>query len=79
MKSDNTFLKHILDEINFLLKETESQSYDQFIHDELTKRAYSRSLEIIGGVNYDILWDTIKNKLPGLKTSIGIILKMQKD
>ncbi|MDP2209890.1 MAG: DUF86 domain-containing protein [Bacteroidota bacterium] len=113
MKSDITFLKHILDEINFLLKETKGQSFDQFIHDELTKRAYSRSLEIIGeavknispslkkkhkeiewkkmaglrdkiihhyfGVNYDILWDTIKNKLPGLKTSIGIILKMQKD
>lgn len=48
MKSDITFFKHILDEINFLQKETKDQSFDQFMHDELTKRAYSRSLEIIG-------------------------------
>jgi len=48
MRQDLPFLKHILDEINFLLKETRGLSYEEFISNELLKRACPRSIEIIG-------------------------------
>jgi len=48
MKSDRVFLLHILDEIDFPLQETKGQSVEEFIKNELTKRAYSKSLEVIG-------------------------------
>jgi len=48
MKQVSPFLKHILDEINFLLKETKGLSYEDFISNELLKRGCSRSIEIIG-------------------------------
>ncbi|MGA2316422.1 MAG: DUF86 domain-containing protein [Thermodesulfobacteriota bacterium] len=108
MKHNQVFLKHILDEINFLTKETEGIKFEQFIKNEILKRACSRSLEIIGeavknlpadfkkrykdiewkkiaglrdkiihyyfGVNWDILWDVIKNQLPKLKEQVENIL-----
>ena len=48
MKSEEVFLQHILEEINFLIKQTEGISFDTFMADELLKRASARSLEIIG-------------------------------
>lgn len=48
MNLDLPFLKHILDETTFLLKETEDITFDAFIKDELLKRGCTRSLEIIG-------------------------------
>lgn len=59
MRSDLVFLQHILDEIDLLLKETANQSFEDFIRDEISKRAYSRCLEIIG--------EAVKNLSPGLK------------
>lgn len=108
MKHEQVFLKHILVEINFLMKETENIKFEEFMKNEILKRACSRSLEIIGeatknlsinfkkkykevewkkisglrdkiihyyfGVNWDILWDVIKNRLPKLKEQIDDIL-----
>ncbi len=108
MKHDQVFLKHILDEIDFLIKETASKKFEEFIKNEVLKRACSRSLEIIGeavknlspdfkrrfieiewkkiaglrdkmihgyfGVNWDIVWDVIKNKIPKLKEQVENIL-----
>lgn len=48
MKDDKVFIKHILDEINFILKETSKSSYDGLLNNETLKRALLRSLEIIG-------------------------------
>ncbi|MBI3129695.1 MAG: DUF86 domain-containing protein [Candidatus Tectomicrobia bacterium] len=48
MKSDELFLRHILDEINFLLQQTQDMTYEQFLGDEVIKRASARSFEIIG-------------------------------
>ena len=48
MKSDEVSLGHILDEIDFLLKQSDSVSFDQFIKDDVLKRAFARSFEIIG-------------------------------
>lgn len=42
------FLKHILDEINFILSKTENLSQESFNNDEVLKRAVIRSREIIG-------------------------------
>src|SRR4030043_137295 len=48
MKHNHVFLKHILDEIDFLTRETEGIKFEEFIKNEILKRACSRSLEIIG-------------------------------
>jgi len=48
MKQNLPYLKHILDEINFLLKETKALNYKKFISNELLKRGCTRSFEIIG-------------------------------
>jgi uncharacterized protein with HEPN domain len=42
------FLRHILSEIQFLISETSDLKFNDFIKNEVQKRAYVRSLEIIG-------------------------------
>lgn len=109
MKHNEVYLRHILDEIIFLLKSTENLDYNSFIESEMYTRAFSRSFEIIGeavknlsydfrkthkdiewkkisgmrdklihryfSVDYELLWDVIKNKLPQIKEKIQILLK----
>ena len=108
MKHNRVFLKHILDEIDFLTRETEGKKFEEFIENEVLKRACSRSLEIIGeavrnlsadvkkqhkeiewkkisglrdkmihgyfGVNWDIVWDVMRNQIPKLRTQVEDIL-----
>jgi uncharacterized protein with HEPN domain len=47
-KSVEEYLKHILQEIDFLLVESKHLSIVDFLQDEVKMRAYARSLEIIG-------------------------------
>jgi uncharacterized protein with HEPN domain len=109
MKTDRAFLEHIREETIFLLKQTEGLQLRQLLEDEVLKRAFARSLEIIGeavrnlspglkkrnaqiewkkisgmrdklihyyfGVNWDIVWSVIKNKLPELKLVVESELK----
>jgi uncharacterized protein with HEPN domain len=109
MKHNEVYLKHILDEITFLLKSTEKLDYNSFVESEMYTRAFSRSFEIIGeavknlspdfrktrkdiewkkisgmrdkiihqyfNVDYELLWDVIKNKLPEIKEKIQSLLK----
>jgi uncharacterized protein with HEPN domain len=42
------FLQHILDEADFLVEETRRMDAESFSRDELARRAFVRSLEIIG-------------------------------
>jgi uncharacterized protein with HEPN domain len=42
------YLKHILDEVEFILIESRGLTEEEFARDEVLKRAFSRSLEIIG-------------------------------
>ncbi|NMB93536.1 MAG: DUF86 domain-containing protein [Flexilinea flocculi] len=109
-KGSIEYLKHIQDEISFILSVTDKViSKDEFLNDETLKRATVRSLEIIGeaskkipadfklkwnevkwkemagmrdrlihdymGVNYSIVWDVIKNKIPDLQKQITEVLK----
>jgi len=59
MKDNRVFLNHILDEINFLIEETKKIKFEQFMKDELLKRACTRSLEIIG--------EAVKNLSPDFR------------
>ncbi len=107
------YLKHIHDECLFILSITSSNlSKDEFLIDEVKKRAVVRSLEIIGeatkkipvdfklqwstitwknmagmrdklihdymGVNYSIVWDVMKNKIPELREQIALIIESKK-
>ena len=47
-KQPEEYLKHILQEVDFLLSKSEELSISDFLKDEVKTRAFSRSLEIIG-------------------------------
>ena len=103
-KLPEEYLKHILDEINYLILTTENLSEEDFSQNQTFQRAFTRSLEIIGeavknlssefkainstidwksiagmrdrlihgyfGIDYQIVWDVIKNEIPPLKPRI---------
>ena len=48
MKDDKVFLKHILDEINFLIQNTDRINFEEFKKYEILKRASTSSIEVIG-------------------------------
>ena len=110
MSSSNLeLLRHIKDEVDFVLKTTNNKDKDVVINDAILARAIVRSLEIIGeaskklddefkvkyphvewkkmagtrnrlihdyfGVDYDIVWDIVRTKLPDLQYYIDDILK----
>ena len=108
-RSHPEYLKHILDEINYIECAIRSLQKDVFLADETLKRSFVRSIEIIGeaakkleshlkdkypdvewkriagmrnhlihdyfGIDYHIVWDVAKNKLPRLKQRITDILR----
>lgn len=112
MKSDIGYLKHILNEIQFLKEKSLAIDENHFLSDETLKRAFVRSIEIIGEasnklsneftkthfepewkklsatrnrlihgyfiVDYQIVWDLIKNKIPVLESQIRAIIENEK-
>lgn len=105
------YLRHILDEIEYLTSRAQGLSKDEFVCDETLKRAFVRSIEIIGeaakkvpdefkqkyihiewramagmrdrlihdyfGVDLDIVWDVVINKLPRLRQEVEQILRSE--
>ncbi len=43
------YLRHILTEVEYLFDSSRSLSPERFLGDETLKRAFGRSLEIVGG------------------------------
>ena len=109
MFSNIELIKHITDEIEFVLINTKDKNFEQVFDDTILSRAIIRSLEIVGeaskklhpdfksqnpqidwkaiagtrdklihdyfGVDYDIVWDIIKNELPELKFELEKIIE----
>lgn len=103
------YLHHILDEVIYLEGRAEGLSKDEFVQDETLRRAFARSLEVIGeatknismefrqkynhiewkamagmrdrlihryfGVDYDLVWDVVTNKVPMLHREIQQIIE----
>ena len=63
MKEFKPFLMHILNECKYLEKSSKNLKFEDFIKDENLKRAFVRSLEIIGEAVKNLPVD-IKNKYP---------------
>lgn len=110
-KSPIEYLKHISDEIDYLISNSSGVEEERFMRDGTLKRAYARSLEIIGeaakqipdeyrksnseidwksiagmrdrlihhyfGVDYEIVWDVVKNEIPKLKKDIADLLEKE--
>jgi uncharacterized protein with HEPN domain len=111
-RSVREYLKHIRDEISYLESESAGIDKAQFLGDETRKRAFVRSIEVIGeatknipegireeyhqiqwraiagmrdhlihgyfGIDYDIVWDVLRNHIPVLAETIDTIL-LRKD
>ena len=46
--SPHEYIHHILDEIDYILRQIQNEDYDSFVRNPTLKRAFVRSLEIIG-------------------------------
>ncbi|MEA1999467.1 MAG: DUF86 domain-containing protein [Euryarchaeota archaeon] len=111
MNDNEAFLRHILDEVEFLANQCAELQFQELMDDEVLKRASVRSLEVIGeatknlpeefkekypvvewkkiagmrdklihhyfGINWDIVWDVIKNKLPDMEKEIRILIEKE--
>jgi uncharacterized protein with HEPN domain len=105
------YLRHILDEANYILERAQGLSKEEFFRDPTLKRAFVRSIEVIGeaskkvpdgfrkkykvidwkamagmrdklvhdyfGIDYDLVWDVVSNKIPTLKKQIVQIISSE--
>jgi uncharacterized protein with HEPN domain len=109
MSSRTEYLRHILDETDYLIRHSNNVSMERFLADETLKRAFVRSIEVIGeaskkvpdevkrqnprvewramagmrdrlihgyfGVDYELVWDVVENKVPTLREQVRRIVE----
>lgn len=102
------YLRHILAEADYLTARSAGVSLEAFLADETLRRAFVRSLEVIGeaaknvpadfrvrhpavewralagmrdrlihgyfGVDFELVWDAVRNHVPALRDQIAVIL-----
>jgi uncharacterized protein with HEPN domain len=107
------YLEHILTEIEYLLAESSDLTLPEFLDSETLRRAFVRSLEIIGeaakkfppdyrilhsevdwrgmagmrdrlihdyfGVDYELVWDIVCNRIPELHAVVVRLLDLSSD
>jgi len=107
------YLRHMRDEIEYLSEMTVGLHKERFLQDATLKRAFVRSIEIVGeaskkvpvafraqypefnwkaiagmrdrlihgyfGIDYDIVWDVVENKVPVLRKQIQEILQQERE
>jgi uncharacterized protein with HEPN domain len=66
VKSDEVFINHILDEIQFLSVQSKDLELEDLMGDDVLKRAFPRSIEIIGEAAKNIS-DPLKEKYPEIE------------
>lgn len=103
------YLRHIAAEADFLIRESSTVTPEAFQSNEVLRRAFVRSLEIIGeaakklpsdfraqhpsiewrriagmrdrlihdyfGVDYDLIWDVVQNRIPELRKQLAALLE----
>jgi uncharacterized protein with HEPN domain len=65
LKDDWVYLRHILDEIEFIRGMTENLAYKDLIEDKVREHAITRSLEIIGEAAKNVS-DPLKTRFPDI-------------
>ena len=112
-RSSLEYVRHILDEVIYLEGRAEGLSKGEFMQDETLRRAFVRSLEVIGeatknismelrqkhghidwramagmrdrlihryfGIDYDLVWDVVTNKVPILHREIQQIIENERE
>ncbi len=65
-RSQLEYLRHILDEAEYLVAHSQGISREQFMRDETLKRAFVRSIEIIGEASKQVT-EALRQKYPHIE------------
>jgi uncharacterized protein with HEPN domain len=65
-RSQLEYLRHILDEAEYLVAHSQRMSREQFMRDETVKRAFVRSIEIIGEASKQVA-EAFRQKYPHIE------------